>query len=545
MMDIEKSNIDSRILEAQIMEKLLQKRYEHAKRQPKDYSHLFRPKTRWEMVRLTLHMVGIQFTYAVETAFVSPILLGIGLTHTYMTMIWAISPTLGAVLAPLIASISDQIRLDWGRRRPVLLALGVGLIIGLLILPNGRTVGLLLADDDVPVSQMTGFRWGVLITVLGLIMMDFNVETSNGVSRTYFMDMCIKEDRPKVITTAVMIGGIGGFAGYMLGSIDWAQTDLGNLLGSNEVTMFAAVVIVVLIGLTTTLTSYHEVPLALMEQDELLRPITRAVFEEEKKRELSLLSASSVIPIGSEKLEVGGNSIDEDTEKSLSFSLFLKNLIRMPKALRILYFTQFLSHLGYLSYCLYFTDFVGREIFNGDAIAPEGSQEYELYNQGVRFGSLGLGVFILSSSLYSVIIERLIGLFRARKLYIVGLMLNSLGMIATGLVHQKFAVFICCITMGIKYATIFSIPFLLISQYHTKNSFEIVNGTYVRNTQNRGFGADVSTLSSMLFLAQVVISLTIGSVIDAFGTTTIVMYSASLFSGLAAISATQIAFMDL
>ncbi|XP_021708389.1 proton-associated sugar transporter A isoform X2 [Aedes aegypti] len=545
MYRISENNEGVQISDAQVMDDMLQKRYNHAKTQVVDYSHLFRPKTRWEFVRLTMIIVSIQFTYAAETAFVSPILLSIGLPHTFMTMIWAISPTLGFFLAPLVASLSDQLRVSWGRRRPVLLVLSITLMLGLVILPHGRTIGLWFGDEDVSPQNMSGFRWGILITTLGLVMADFSVETTNGLSRTYFLDMCIKEDHPTVLTVAVMIGGIGGFIGYMLGAIDWTNTNLGEMMGSNEATVFGAVVIIVLIGTTTTLTSFREVPLGLLENDELLRPITKAAFEEEKRRQMNLTRVSSVMSMDSETAERAQVCPEECNQQPLNFKSFLTNLIRLPKALRILYFTQFLSHLGYLSYCLYFTDFVGREIFEGDALAHEGSQSMKLYHEGVRFGCLGMAIFVLSAAIYSMAIEKVIRLSSIRSVYIGGLLLNCIGMMLIAVYKSKLMVFICCITMGIEYATIYSLPFLLISQYHQKQSFNMIDGRCVQSTQTRGFGADISILSSMLFLAQIIISLSIGSVIDAYGSTTIVVYSASLFSCLAAFSATQIIYMDL
>ncbi|XP_053686014.1 proton-associated sugar transporter A-like [Sabethes cyaneus] len=532
------------VSDAQLMQLMLQKRFHHAKHQRKDYSHLFRPKSRWELIRLTLLFVGIQFTYAAQTAFVTPILLAIGLSHTFMTMTWAFSPALGFFCAPMIASISDQIRLEWGRRRPVLLTLGVGLILGLLILPHGKRIGLTLGDLE---DQPIGFRWGIMLTVLGMILIDFNVETCNGVARTYFMDMCIKEDHTRVLTAAVMIGGLGGLTGYILGSIDWSLTNIGSLVGSNEALVFAAVVIIVIIGLVATLTSFREVPLPLMEQDELLKPISAAAFEVEKRRNKSAINSisgrQSIIQIDtSSSLKL----INEDIVQSPGIKTFLRNFFRMPKALGILYFTQFLSHLGYLSYCLYFTDFVGRQIFQGDVTAPENSQEFRLYNEGVRFGCLGMAIFILSSSVYSIFLEWLIRKFGIKPIYVSGLLLNGIGMLVAALTEQRFAVFVCSFTMGIEYSIICSLPFLLISHYHMKNSFEMTNTLqYVTCTQKRGFGADISMLSSMLFLAQILTSLTIGSIIDSTGTTTCVMYSASLFSGLAALSATRIVYMDL
>ncbi|XP_058465151.1 proton-associated sugar transporter A-like [Malaya genurostris] len=537
------------ISDVQLMECILKKRYEHAKLQSKDYSHLFRPKTRWELIRLTLLFVGIQFTYAAQTAFVTPILLELGLSHTFMTMVWAISPTLGFFFAPAIASFSDHICLQWGRRRPVLLGLGIGLILGLIILPRGKNIGIYFGDDDVgSVEQLSGFRWGILMTILGMILIDYNVETCNGVARTYFMDMCIRDDHPKALSVALMIGGLGGFVGYMLGSFDWSRTNLGDILGSNEATVFGAVVIAIVVGLAVSLSSFREVPLPLLEQDELLRPITRSVFEAAKKERVCYMSMVSddATSVSTETTKSNERIIDDDDHgRPPGVKQFFTNLIAMPKALKILYFTQFLSVLGYLCYCLYFTDFVGQEIFLGDVTAAKDSREFESYNEGVRFGCLGMGVFILSSSGYSIVIERVIKKFRAKPVYVATLLLNGAGMLATAIIKQKFSVFICCVTMGIEYATIYSLPYLLISEYHTKNSFEVVLGKYVPCTQKRGFGADVSMLSSMLFLAQIVTSLTIGSVIDLIGTITTVLYSASLFSCLAALSATRISFMDL
>lgn len=46
------------------------------------------------------------------------------------------------------------------------------------------------------------------------------------------------------------------------------------------------------------------------------------------------------------------------------------------------------------------------------------------------------------------------------------------------------------------------------------------------------------------FHSQLIISLAIGSVIDALETSAVIVYSASIFSFLAAISATQILYLD-
>lgn len=62
--------------------------------------------------------------------------------------------------------------------------------------------------------------------------------------------------------------------------------------------------------------------------------------------------------------------------------------------------------------------------------------------------------------------------------------------------------------------------------------------------KTRGLGTDVAVISSMMFVAQIIISLTIGKVIKIIGTSAVI-YAASLFSVCAALMASQVLYMDL
>ena len=148
--------------------------------------HLFvilcnsRPKTRMELVRISAAVMGIEFSYAAETAFVSPLLLNIGLKHSHMTLMWCLSPLvckkkafieyffqrlaaekelgkieqlvdmlcfqLGFFITPLFGSLSDGCRSRLGRRRPFIILLSIGIVLGLILVPNGKSIGLLLGD---------------------------------------------------------------------------------------------------------------------------------------------------------------------------------------------------------------------------------------------------------------------------------------------------------------------------------------------------------------------------------------------------------------
>lgn len=90
----------------------------------------YRPKTRNELVKVSAAVMGIEFSYAAETAFVSPTLLSIGVQHQHMTLVWALSPLIGFFVTPILGSFSDRCRMNLGRRRPFIIILSIGIFIG-------------------------------------------------------------------------------------------------------------------------------------------------------------------------------------------------------------------------------------------------------------------------------------------------------------------------------------------------------------------------------------------------------------------------------
>ncbi|CAG9818040.1 unnamed protein product [Phaedon cochleariae] len=75
-----------------------------------DFSHIYRRKSKKELVRVSAAVMGIEFSYAAETAFVSPTLLKIGVEHKHMTLVWALSPLIGFFLTPILGSLSDRLK---------------------------------------------------------------------------------------------------------------------------------------------------------------------------------------------------------------------------------------------------------------------------------------------------------------------------------------------------------------------------------------------------------------------------------------------------
>lgn len=93
--------------------------------------------------RLIMHsmaMFGREFCYAVEAAYVTPVLLSVGLPRSLYSMVWLLSPVLGFLLQPVVGSASDYCRAGWGRRRPYILTLGVMMLLGMALYLNGDAI---------------------------------------------------------------------------------------------------------------------------------------------------------------------------------------------------------------------------------------------------------------------------------------------------------------------------------------------------------------------------------------------------------------------
>ena len=63
------------------------------------------------------------------------------------TLIWCLSPLVGFFLTPIMGSLSDRCSSALGRRRPFIILLSVGVVLGLILVPNGKYFGQLLGDE--------------------------------------------------------------------------------------------------------------------------------------------------------------------------------------------------------------------------------------------------------------------------------------------------------------------------------------------------------------------------------------------------------------
>ncbi|XP_034527059.1 proton-associated sugar transporter A isoform X2 [Ailuropoda melanoleuca] len=627
-------------------------------------------------------LFGIEFSYAMETAYVTPVLLQMGLPDQLYSLVWFISPILGFLLQPLLGAWSDRCTSRFGRRRPFILVLAIGALLGLSLLLNGRDLGTALADsaDD--------HRWGLLLTVCGVVLMDFSADSADNPSHAYMMDVCGPADQDRGLNIHALLAGLGGGFGYVVGGIHWDKTSFGRALGGQLRVIYIFTAVTLSITTVLTLVSIPERPLrppsekkATMKSPSLplppspprlceegpgeplpcppatslyasfsspispLSPLTpkygsfasrdgsltginefassfatsnidsvlidcftggpdpylaipgsaprpaisvsfpRAPdgfyrqdrgFGERREAALAAGPDGDVLRVGSldtpkprsagilkrpQTLAIpdaaGGGGPETSRRRNVTFSQQVANILlngvkyestlagsgepagqplsmrhlcsticNMPKALRNLCVNHFLGWLSFEGVLLFYTDFMGEVVFQGDPKAPHTSEEYQKYNSGVTMGCWGMCVYAFSAAFYSAILEKLEEYLSTRTLYFIAYLAFGLGTGLATLSRNLYVVLSLCITYGILFSTLCTLPYSLLCDYYQNKKFA---GSSADGTR-RGMGVDISLLSCQYFLAQILVSLVLGPLTSAVGSANGVMYFSSLVS---------------
>uniref|UniRef100_A0A8C9QI94 Solute carrier family 45 member 1 n=1 Tax=Spermophilus dauricus TaxID=99837 RepID=A0A8C9QI94_SPEDA len=449
-------------------------------------------------------LFGIEFSYAMETAYVTPVLLQMGLPDQLYSLVWFISPILGEPQPALMAHV-------WGCRRPVYwwvtLCLFPGALLGLSLLLNGRDIGTALADTA------TNHKWGILLTVCGVVLMDFSADSADNPSHAYMMDVCSPVDQDRGLNIHALLAGLGGGFGYVVGGIHWDRTGFGRALGGQlrVIYIFTAVTL----SITTVLTLISIPHLQHRQRPHrLLHGRPRQLPGPPWQRPQA--GCGSVVQ------SLGPNKTQQ---KSLvSFVISKNGLVKgpgrsfcNPGPRPSLLLPGWLSFEGML---LFYTDFMGEVVFQGDPKAPHTSEEYQKYNSGVTMGCWGMCIYAFSSKKVSCL--------SVRTLYFIAYLAFGLGTGLATLSRNLYVVLSLCITYGVLFSTLCTLPYSLLCDYYQSKKVSFA-GSGADGTR-RGMGVDISLLSCQYFLAQILVSLVLGPLTSAVGSANGVMYFSSLVS---------------
>uniref|UniRef100_A0A8D3CA66 Proton-associated sugar transporter A n=1 Tax=Scophthalmus maximus TaxID=52904 RepID=A0A8D3CA66_SCOMX len=473
-----------------------------------DLSELPPRRTFQELLFNGCVLFGIEFSYAMETAYVTPVLLQMGLPDQFYSLVWFISPILGFLVQPLLGAWSDRCTSRFGRRRPFIFALAIGALLGLTLVLNGRDIGSALDDTA------SNHKWGIVLTVCGVVLMDFSADSADNPSHAYMMDVCSPEDQDRGLNIHALLAGLGGGFGYIVGGINWDQTQFGRSMGGQLRVIFMFTSVTLVFATIMTLLSIPERPLPKSQ------PNKNSSKNHLKSPSLPLPPSPPVAPGSTFGLD------EEDEDALYSYNI---STSRAPDPLAHSCSANACLCPGWLSFegmLLFYTDFMGEVVFKGDPKAPHDSEAYQRYNAGVSMGCWGMCIYAFSAAFYSAILEKLEERFSLRTLYFFAYLAFGLGTGLATLSTNLYVVLSLCVTYGVLFSSLCTLPYSLLCEYYQR----ILQLLGKCEGTKRGMGVDISLLSCQYFLAQILVSVAMGPLTSLVGGAQGVMYFASLMS---------------
>ena len=495
---------------------------------PSDDSGVRRtPLSMIQLLLLNAIVCGLEFCASAGFTYIPPMLLKAGVEEKHMSMALGMGPLLALFIVPVIGRASDACQSRYGRRRPFILGLSAMVIVSLILIPYGeyfsyvalgntgfkRTLGLILLTVGV---VLLDFASQACLTPCEALLSDASKPTNQeGRCFMIYSFMCSLGGCIGYFITALdwNSSSIGIYFGGQ------EKSAFSMLIVLFTFTMVATLMVAEEHPLESE-QSQTQAQVKLnddLEHTNLLKGQGHDHHSSDRMNGLVVYESGyetcsnqsytdesmyhQVMPNGkpqSKDNSVSGRKLWSLTECSLPlpgkdcnmpFRLrltsfcsaalvgfygwvlrhsppFVQNLFTIPYILRKLALALFCSWSAIMSFNLFFTDFVGQAIYGGNPNGPEDSLLRTRYDSGVRTGSWGLLFHCITSAIYASFIERLVKSFGTRAVFLFGMGSFTLAMICMAYARDVYVVNFMAAMTGFAYATVTSLPFILVNSYH-------------------------------------------------------------------------------
>ncbi|KAH8811048.1 major facilitator superfamily domain-containing protein [Xylogone sp. PMI_703] len=183
-----------------------------------------KPRNFARMLALTAGLGGLQCIFCVEFSLASLHLISLGIPKSTTALIWLSSPIAGIIAQPYFGTWSDNLRSEWGRRRPFILAGTAVTIISLLSFAWIETIvtkafWLLKLNSE-------GQKFYVALVVCATIcvlMLNIAIQAIQCGMRALIVDKCSAHEQAKASAYASCMIGVGNMFSYFVGSLDLSK----------------------------------------------------------------------------------------------------------------------------------------------------------------------------------------------------------------------------------------------------------------------------------------------------------------------------------
>jgi solute carrier family 45 protein 1/2/4 len=462
---------------------------------------------------------GVQFGWALQLSLLTPYIQMLGIEHAFSSFIWLCGPITGLIVQPCIGMWSDQCTSKWGRRRPFI-AVGVVMIsISVIIIGYSADIGYLLGDSHEDCQVFKGVRpRAAFVFIIGFWLLDLANNTVQGPARALLADLSGSEQRDAANAIFCLWMALGNILGFSTGSYGNLYRVLPGLTSraccvacANLKAAFLLAILFLAICTTVTLVAARETPLVVVirkEQQLVDRKRSTGGAEPEGKQQEDVAPLLMIHKEGNGSLhDMTMVSVDLHQEKGdaphdvaeenashhshmessspedgigTGLGAVMVNLLlgvrKLNGSMKIVLVVMALCWLSWFPFFLFDTDWMGREVYEGD---PKGnSTQVTAYLRGVGEGSFGLLLNSVVLGISSLFIDTLCQRIGSKNLWALGNFIVFVAMACTGLItrtvvtpngpkqHQwsRVAAVVLFTVLGFPLAITYSVPYSLTAE---------------------------------------------------------------------------------
>ncbi|KAF9933182.1 hypothetical protein FBU30_006348 [Linnemannia zychae] len=235
-----------------------------------------------DIARLTICMLGVQFTWTVELGYGTPYLLSLGIPKTLTPLVWLAGPLSGLIIQPVVGVFSDS--LDWkmGRRRPFILIGAILTVLSMYMVAYAKEIAQFLTGDDKGAGgrATVGFEagngddvesavkvWTIGLAVIGFYCLDFSINAVQASCRSLIMDIPPTDQQEIGNAWSGWMNNLGSVIGFFAGNLDLVK-HFAPVLGDSQIKILANLAMIFFITcLSISCLSVQEIPYIPKEED--------------------------------------------------------------------------------------------------------------------------------------------------------------------------------------------------------------------------------------------------------------------------------------
>lgn len=355
-----------------------------------------------QIVNMNVGFFGIQFSFGLQQANMSPIYQYLGADESKLPLLWLAGPITGLLVQPIIGAMSDRTVSRWGRRTPYFMIGAILCSLGLLFMPFSPTLWF-----------AAGLLW-ILDAANNVTMEPY---------RAYVSDRLDRQQHSLGFLTQSAFTGLAQTLAYLSPSIlVWLGMNKDAVGGNHipQVTL-SAFVIGALLSITTVWWSVRKVP-------EL--PLSAAETTEMRARPRGMAA---------------------------TFTEIAAAVKEMPPTMRRLWWMKLFQWYGMMCYWIYIVPSLAKTMFHTADASSVGFRDASLLN-GQIGGFYNFAAFIAAFAMVPVV--RRLG---PKPVHAICLLAAAAGMWAIPAIHDRTLLFVPMLGVGLAWASIMGNPYVLLA----------------------------------------------------------------------------------